>query len=66
MSICIEREVLLLIARGRTNEEIAGELVISLHTAKTHVNRIMTKVDVRDRAHLVILAYESGLISAGR
>lgn len=61
-----EREVLLLVARGLTNEEIAGELVISPHTAKTHVNRIMSKVDVRDRAHLVILAYESGLVSAGR
>ena len=40
-------------------------MVISPHTAKTHVNRIMTKVDARDRAHLVILAYESGLVSAG-
>ncbi|MGR0159151.1 response regulator transcription factor [Paenarthrobacter nitroguajacolicus] len=61
-----EREVLLLVARGLTNQEIAIELVISPHTAKTHVNRIMTKVDARDRAHLVILAYESGLVFAGR
>ena len=61
-----EREVLLLVARGLTNQEIAVELVISPHTAKTHVNRIMTKVGARDRAHLVILAYESGLISARR
>ncbi|MGJ3189243.1 response regulator transcription factor [Paenarthrobacter sp. FR1] len=60
-----EREVLLLVARGLTNQEIAADLVISPHTAKTHVNRIMTKVDARDRAHLVILAYESGLVSAG-
>ncbi|MFE4196500.1 response regulator [Paenarthrobacter sp. NPDC056912] len=61
-----EREVLLLVSKGLTNQEIAGHLVISPHTAKTHVNRIMTKVDARDRAHLVILAYESGLIAAGR
>lgn len=61
-----EREVLLLVARGLTNHEIAVDLVISPHTAKTHVNRIMSKVAARDRAHLVILAYESGLISARR
>ena len=61
-----EREVLLLVAQGLTNQEIAVELVISPHTAKTHVNRIMSKVAARDRAHLVILAYESGLISARR
>lgn len=61
-----EREVLLLVARGLTNQEIAVELVISPHTAKTHVNRIMSKVGARDRAHLVILAYEAGLVSARR
>lgn len=61
-----EREVFLLVAAGLTNQEIATELVISTHTAKTHVNRIMTKLDVRDRAHLVILAYESGLVTAQR
>ncbi|MCK2036859.1 response regulator transcription factor [Microbacterium sp. SSW1-49] len=60
-----EREVLLLVAGGRTNQELAAELTISPHTAKTHVNRIMAKVDARDRAQLVILAYESGLIIAG-
>ena len=60
-----EREVLLLVSRGRTNQEIASDLTISPHTAKTHVNRIMTKVDARDRAQLVILAYESGLVDAG-
>ncbi|QDW63341.1 response regulator transcription factor [Oerskovia sp. KBS0722] len=59
-----EREVFLLVARGLTNQEIATELVISTHTAKTHVNRIMAKVHARDRAHLVILAYESGLVTA--
>jgi len=59
-----EREVFLLVAGGLTNQEIAVELVISAHTAKTHVNRIMAKVHARDRAHLVILAYESGLVTA--
>jgi DNA-binding NarL/FixJ family response regulator len=60
-----EREVLLLVARGRSNQEIAEELFISPHTAKTHVNRIMAKVYAHDRAQLVILAYESGLLAPG-
>lgn len=60
-----EREVLVLVAAGRSNQEIAADLVISAHTAKTHVNRAMAKVDARDRAQLVILAYESGLVVAG-
>lgn len=60
-----EQEVLLMVAKGRSNQEIADELVISPHTAKTHVNRIMTKVHAHDRAQLVILAYESGLLKAG-
>jgi DNA-binding NarL/FixJ family response regulator len=60
-----EREVLLLVARGRSNQEIASELQISPHTAKTHVNRVMTKVHAHDRAQLVILAYESGLLAPG-
>lgn len=60
-----EREVLLLVARGRSNQEIATSLVISPHTAKTHVNRIMSKVHAHDRAQLVILAYETGLLSPG-
>ncbi|MBH0053521.1 response regulator transcription factor [Salinibacterium sp. SWN139] len=60
-----EREVLLLVARGHSNQEIAGELFISPHTAKTHVNRIMTKLNAHDRAQLVILAYESGLLAPG-
>jgi DNA-binding NarL/FixJ family response regulator len=60
-----EREVLVFVARGRSNQEIADELFISPHTAKTHVNRIMAKVGAHDRAQLVILAYESGVVSPG-
>lgn len=60
-----ELEVLLLVARGRSNQQIADELFISPHTSKTHVNRIMTKVAAHDRAQLVILAYESGLLRPG-
>lgn len=60
-----EHEVLLLVARGKSNQEIAELLFISPHTAKTHVNRIMTKVYAHDRAQLVILAYESGLLLPG-
>ena len=54
-----------LVAAGRTNQEIAAALTISPHTAKTHVNRIMSKADARDRAQLVILAYEAGIVAAG-
>jgi DNA-binding NarL/FixJ family response regulator len=57
-----EREVLVLVATGLANSEIAGRLVISPATAKTHVNRIMTKLYAHDRAQLVIAAYESGLV----
>jgi DNA-binding NarL/FixJ family response regulator len=60
-----ELEVLLLVARGQSNQQIADDLVISPHTSKTHVNRIMTKVAAHDRAQLVILAYESGLLRPG-
>ncbi|MFC7456066.1 response regulator [Brachybacterium sp. GCM10030267] len=60
-----ELEVLLLVARGLSNLEIAEQLFISPHTAKTHVNRIMTKTGSHDRAQLVILAYESGMIAPG-
>lgn len=60
-----EREVLEFVARGRSNQDIAAQLFISPHTAKTHVNRIMTKVGAHDRAQLVILAYEGGLVSPG-
>lgn len=61
-----EHEVLLLVARGKSNLEIADDLVISPHTAKTHVNRIMTKLHAHDRAQLVVIAYESGLLTPGR
>jgi DNA-binding NarL/FixJ family response regulator len=60
-----EREILLLVGRGRANGAIADELVISPHTAKTHVNRMMTKLGAHDRAQLVIIAYESGLLVPG-
>lgn len=61
-----EREVLLLVARVRSNDEIAGELYISPHTAKTHVKNTMVKLGAHDRAQLVIAAYESGLLRPGR
>ena len=57
-----EREVLLLVAAGRSNQEIADELVLSPLTAKTHVGRILAKLGARDRVHLVIAAYEAGLL----
>lgn len=56
-----EREVLALVAAGLSNDGIAAELTLSPATAKTHVSRIMTKLDARDRAQLVIIAYESGM-----
>ena len=61
-----EREVMELVAAGLTNDEIAARLVLSPATAKTHVSRILTKLDVRDRSQLVILAYESGMVRPGR
>ncbi|MFE1646083.1 response regulator [Microbacterium sp. P01] len=60
-----EREVMLLVARGQSNQDIAETLVISPHTAKTHVNRIMAKLHAHDRAQLVIIAYESRLLAPG-
>ncbi|MFC7266815.1 response regulator [Streptomyces lutosisoli] len=60
-----EREVLALVARGLNNTEIAGALGLSPLTAKTHVSRIMGKLGARDRAQLVIVAYESGLVTPG-
>jgi DNA-binding NarL/FixJ family response regulator len=56
-----EREILGLVGRGMSNQEIAEQLVVSPLTAKTHVSRLFTKLDVRDRAQLVVLAYETGL-----
>jgi DNA-binding NarL/FixJ family response regulator len=60
-----EREVLGLVAAGLSNDEIAEKLYVSPLTAKTHVNRAMTKLGVRDRAQLVIIAYETGLVRPG-
>jgi len=61
-----EREVLALVAAGLSNDEIASELVITPATAKTHVSRVLAKLGARDRAQLVVLAYESGLVAPGR
>ena len=61
-----EREVMALVAGGRTNAEIADALVITPATAKTHVSRILLKLGARDRAQLVVIAYESGLVNPGR
>jgi DNA-binding NarL/FixJ family response regulator len=60
-----EREVLALVGRGLSNAEIAERLYVSPATAKTHVSHIMTKLYARDRAQLVVLAYESGLVRPG-
>lgn len=59
-----EREVVSLVAQGLSNDEIAEQLFVSPLTAKTHVNRAMIKLDARDRAQLVVVAYQSGLVSA--
>jgi len=58
-----EREAVTLVAQGLSNDQIAHRMVISPLTAKTHINRAMTKLQARDRAQLVILAYESGLVT---
>jgi DNA-binding NarL/FixJ family response regulator len=60
-----EREVVALVAAGLSNEEIAHELYVSPATARTHVSRAMIKLNARDRAQLVVLAYESGLVTPG-
>ena len=61
-----EREVMTLVAAGRSNDEIAEVLVITPATAKTHVSRVMAKLGARDRAQVVVLAYETGLVMPGR
>lgn len=61
-----EREVLVGVGRGLSNEEIAAEIHISPATARTYVSRILTKLGARDRAQLVVIAYETGLVKPGR
>jgi DNA-binding NarL/FixJ family response regulator len=58
-----EREAVALVAQGLSNDQVAARMVISPLTAKTHINRAMTKLHARDRAQLVVLAYESGLVT---
>jgi len=60
-----EREVLEQVGRGLSNEEIARVLYLSPATARTYVSRLLAKLDARDRAQLVVLAYETGLVSPG-
>jgi DNA-binding NarL/FixJ family response regulator len=60
-----EREVVALVAKGLSNDDIAAQLFVSPLTAKTHVNRSMTKLGARDRAQLVVIAYQTGLVRAG-
>jgi DNA-binding NarL/FixJ family response regulator len=60
-----EREVMALVAGGLSNAEIAEHLVVSPATARTHVSRAMIKLGARDRAQLVVFAYESGLVKPG-
>ena len=61
-----EREVLVLIAKGMSNTEVCKHLHLTMATVKTHIGRLLSKLQARDRAQLVIVAYETGLVSAGR
>jgi DNA-binding NarL/FixJ family response regulator len=61
-----ERDVLLQVAAGRSNPEIAAALYLSVATVKTHVSRLLDKLDCRDRAQLVVVAYETGIVAPGQ
>ena len=58
-----EREILILMAQGMSNQEIANELIVSATTVKTHVGNVLAKLDVRDRVQAVVVAYETGLMA---